>query len=80
MSVLGGTDEGVCCREMQMMARLGPARWQNRFLLERKYSQAASEETGGKLPTSRSLSPSNGDFVRHHEKQGMVSLAEQTWE
>ena len=49
------------------------------FLLERKYSQATSEEAGGKQPTGRSLSPSNGDFVRHHEEQGVVSLAEQKY-
>lgn len=47
------------------------------FLLERTYSQATSEEAG-KQSTSRSLSPSNDDFARHHEKQGVVSLAEQS--
>lgn len=31
---------------------------------------------GSGRKTAQSLSPSNGDFVRHHEEQVMVSLAE----
>lgn len=46
-------------------------------LLERKYSQAASEETEIKQATSRSLSPSDGGFVGNHEEPGVDSLAEQ---
>lgn len=47
------------------------------LLLERKYSQAASEEAEVKQATSRSLSPSDGDFVGNHEEPGVDSLAEQ---
>lgn len=47
------------------------------LLLERKYSEAASEEAEVKQAITRSLSPSDGGFVGNHEEPGVDSLAKQ---
>ena len=78
MSVLGGVNEGDTAFVMKCKWWRGLSLQGGRIVfMARKYSQAASEEAGGQQPTSRSLSPGDGDIVRHHAKQGVVSLAEQ---
>lgn len=43
------------------------------------FSSFLKNQARGRQSTRRSLSPRNGDFVRHHEEQGVVSLAEQRY-